>query len=603
MMFDTPASFGISSKTFFFVFVTLSGLALFVCVFLCFGEQVFKGQKLSLDDDESTVVTRDTDGSITSKTVLSRYSNVNDDQTVDDTTYSTYTNDTSTVQTSAQEPQSSTGEKLAKLRRIGDVIVERLIYGKPQRTEQHQPQAQGNDVMEDDSITITSDAYTLKAGTITSAAGSYSYTMKAGTTELGASKKQDAVQDDEGQEYRQLEEEDCIELIVASSSCSSTALNCDSMDVQAFSRISPTKQMRRANEEHEDNKKRNHVLEDDSITIASEAYTLKAGTITSETGSYSYTIKAGAVESDASKKQDVVQDNEGQEYRQFEEEKSTELIDAPSSCSSTDLSCDSMDVQAFSRISPTKQMRRANEEHKDNITPHATAHLYAFHAAAEKLQLFGKGFVDKAVADAHWLLNDDESVRPAEDTRDAKDDFSTDYQQMSDGNNFMTLQNDVLPYDSRSVSTLFHGVEPRHSGNVIRGLPMSYFPNDDSSSSRGNYLQQSGKVVKGIPVSYHSSGDSSRDDADPDDSSMVPAVPRKQAVMFDNGTNYRHKERFKGIITHSDSISVSPVKHGNDIHGDRKQTKAGRDIMAKEPSCTGKSKLRGHAMVDLWQHH
>ena len=95
----------------------------------------------------------------------------------------------------------------------------------------------------------------------------------------------------------------------------------------------------------------------------------------------------------------------------------------------------------------------------------------------------------------------------------------------------------------------------------------------------GNQAQYSGRVVvnEGNPVAYvpSSSDDSTRDDSEADDTSIVPAAPRRQADRLNVKPEYQYKESEskrtspskKRLMTSNDSISIHKVVHGNQIRG------------------------------------
>lgn len=266
MNFDTPVhGVGIPSNIVFISFIAILGLVLFVAVFLTFGQQVFSGElmkrRMRYNDDDSTI----TKG--TAKTVLSGYAGDQDDHTLDATigdsvtyddatrtsvsknpggTYkadaSIYTSDASlytydasiktadtstytyaTGMTSVQGLQSVAGEALAKAWRLGGLVVERIVKGKPLRTPPQQLQA--GQKMEDESkksVFTFSDYYLVKDEAPKLSASNNQNKMHNNTIEDG---------------YKQMDEENSVELTAASSSYSDIDLNdCDSMEVQATHR-------------------------------------------------------------------------------------------------------------------------------------------------------------------------------------------------------------------------------------------------------------------------------------------------------------------------------------------------------------------------------
>lgn len=233
--FATPVhSIGISSKVTFVALATILGMALFVTVFLVSGQQVFAAQRLRRmrhRDDDSTY-TKGMDDVQSANTDFTDYENTNDDETADNTYDDTYddtydgtyddtvTRDMSSVWTGTtvhSTVQATVNHSWGKFWRLGGLLVDRVVNGKPLRTPPAQQQQSSSAGAQDTSMTNDSTAST------------YSQMKDA---ETGSSDKADNTSYMVADEYRQMEE-DSIDL---SASGSSIELNCDSMDVQAHDR-------------------------------------------------------------------------------------------------------------------------------------------------------------------------------------------------------------------------------------------------------------------------------------------------------------------------------------------------------------------------------
>jgi len=239
-----------------------------------------------------------------------------------------------------------------------------------------------------------------------------------------------------------------------------------------------------------------------------------------------------------------------QDYTQMEDN-SVELTATSSSYSSVDLNCDSMDVQANDRRSRSRFACGANEIHS---TVPATDAMYEIQAAAEKVQAMGKGLVDKAVADARWLMDNDMPAATRAPLQQPKAEVRDEYHDMK-------------------VYTIGKGDIPQYSGRV--------------------------QVNEGLPVAYRppESDDSTREDLGQDDSSIVPAAPRRQNVRFSMASECQQKERTspkKIRMTSNDSLSVHKVVHGNQIHGTQ---------LAANNSIGGKGSFEPLEKQDKWKRH
>lgn len=269
------------------------------------------------------------------------------------------------------------------------------------------------------------------------------------------------------------------------------------------------------------------VMEDTSLTSYSTVSDFRRMKDATETGN--------------SKQSSTAAHNDAEnEYRQMEED-SMELTAAVSSDSSIGLNCDSMDVQATDRRAVSRYACGANDTAAD-VAP-ATDVIHGVRTAAEKVQAMGKGFVDKAVAEANWLLDEDSEVpkiAPPQKTKEVE--------VREDG------------YHNMNVYTVGLGESAQYSGSEL--------------------------VRDGRPASISSSksDDSSREDVGPDTSSITPAAPRRQTVRFnfaslagrprpeqDKRTMLPKSSLKKGLAS-SDSVSVHAVMHGHEVRAGGKHS-------------------------------
>ena len=414
MTFETPVhSFVVSSKVTFVAVAAVLGLALFVTVFLVFGQQMFMAQRLRRmrRRDDDSAYTKDMDSAQSTKTGFTDYDTTNDDGTEDNTYDGTHDNtyagtydgtydDTITYNMSSSvwtgttvhsTVQATANQTWSKVWRLGSLLVDRVVNGKPLRTPPAQHQQSSHAGVEDTSTTSESTTTTYNQ-------------MK--DTETGTSNQSSNITNMVDDEYRQMEE--------------------------------------------------------DSIGVSASD------------------------------------------------------------------SMDSMDVQASDRKTMSRYACGANDAAENAPT------VSGIRTAAEKVQELGKGFVDKAVAEANWLLDADSEI-PKE----------------------------RAPPPQRSNLEAGEQVEYHNMNVYTVGL-----------GDMGNY---SGSI---LGTSRSSDDDSSRDDVGPDTSSITPAAPRRQAVGFNFSTSTRprpeqDKRRMipktsprKGFPT-PDVSSVSKVVHGTLIHGNR----------------------------------
>lgn len=221
---------------------------------------------------------------------------------------------------------------------------------------------------------------------------------------------------------------------------------------------------------------------------------------------------------------------------------SIELATTSSTLSDVDLSCDSMDVQAHERKS--RYACGATEAVANNSTATATDALAGVRAAAEAMQAMGIGFMGKAIPDASWLTssnrNTDTDAAPEQRQEEVMGDEYHDMKVYTIGND-----NEDVQYYGRVTVT---------EGN----RPISYWPSS-------------------------SDDDSSRENATPDDSSIVPAVPRRQQVTLNLSPEQQTQGQDKnappptsqGGYVRSDSSSVHAVLHGSRVDANHHHTENG----------------------------
>jgi hypothetical protein len=188
--------------------------------------------------------------------------------------------------------------------------------------------------------------------------------------------------------------------------------------------------------------------------------------------------------------------------------------------------------------------------------------------AVKRVQTIGKGLVDKAVADANWLMDADSEIPKSAPPTQRQNE-----------------QEDQQEYHNMNVYTVGLGENVRHAGIIAT--------NSTSTSD----------------------DDSSRDDVVPDTSSVTPAAPRRQNVTFIFGASGRsHLEQDKRStmpkqtitsqerLPSSDSSSVQKVVHGTQVQGNRKAglNKRTRKVFNKGSFVPWNEQAQSRRRQDKW---